>query len=155
MLELTQLIESEQEPTTTLTLPLDKRIKCRLRVTLDNGMDAGLFLPRGTTLKDGDVLSAESGEVVLVKASDETLSTFVSDDPHLIARACYHLGNRHVSIQIEPGRVSYLHDHVLDEMLAGLGLQVSVSEGPFEPEPGAYGGSAEKAHSHDHSHHHH
>ena len=90
-----------------------------------------------------------------MKAAAETLSSVVSDDPHLLARACYHLGNRHVSIQIEPGRVSYLHDHVLDEMLQGLGLQVTVTEAPFEPEPGAYGGSADKAHSHHHHDHHH
>jgi urease accessory protein len=155
MIELTQKVDTADEPITTLTLPLEKRIKCRLRVTLDDGSDAGLFLPRGTTLKDGDRLAAEDGRIVLVKAADETLSNVISGDPHLLARACYHLGNRHVSIQIEPDRVSYLHDHVLDDMLEGLGLEVTVTQGPFEPEPGAYGGSAEKAHSHSHGHHHH
>ncbi|WP_428623759.1 urease accessory protein UreE [Sedimenticola sp.] len=144
---------------TTLTLPLQSRIKCRLRVTLDNGRDAGLFLPRGTTLKSGDLLRDDSGYTVQVKAADETVSCAHSDDPHLLARACYHLGNRHVPLQIEVDRVSYLHDHVLDEMLQGLGLAVTVQAAPFEPEPGAYGGSAEKGHQHTpgagHGHHHH
>jgi urease accessory protein len=158
MIRLTEKSNRAQTVDTTLTLPLHSRIKSRLRVTLDNGQDAGLFLERGTTLKDGDLLLAENGFSVLVRAADEALSCVVSDDPHLIARACYHLGNRHVSVQIEPGRVSYLHDHVIDQMLRGLGLEVSLTQAPFEPEPGAYGGSAEKGHSHDpahgHAHHH-
>ncbi len=158
MIRLTAKSDRAQAVDTTLTLPLHSRIKSRLRVTLDNGQDAGLFLERGTTLKDGDLLLAEDGYSVLVRAADEALSCVASEDPHLIARACYHLGNRHVSVQIEPGRVSYLHDHVLDEMLRGLGLEVSRMRAPFEPEPGAYGGSAERGHSHSHDHghaHHH
>lgn len=152
MIRLTEKCDHADTIDTILTLPLHSRIKSRLRVTLDNGQEAGLFLPRGTTLKDGDLLGGENGINVLVKAADEALSCVVSKDPHLIARACYHLGNRHVSIQIEPGRVSYLHDHVLDDMLRGLGLEVTLTQAPFEPEPGAYGGSAEKGHSHSHGH---
>jgi urease accessory protein len=158
MIILTEKSDHADVIDTTLTLPLHSRIKSRLRVRLDNGQDAGLFLERGTSLKDGDLLLGENGFSVLVKAADEELSCVVSDDPHLLARACYHLGNRHVSIQIEPGWVRYLHDHVLDEMLRGLGLEVTRLKAPFEPEPGAYGGSAEKGHSHSHGHghgHHH
>jgi urease accessory protein len=154
MIKLTEKCDHAQAIDTTLTLPLHSRIKSRLRVTLDNGQDAGLFLARGTTLKDGDLLRDENSITVLVKAAEESLSCVVSNDPHLLARACYHLGNRHVSIQIEPNRVSYLHDHVLDDMLRGLGLEVSLAQAPFEPEPGAYGGSAEKGHSHSHGHDH-
>jgi urease accessory protein len=144
---------------TTLTLPLHRRIKCRQRVTLDNNETAGLFLERGTTLKEGDLLRSEEGYRVRVKAAYEKLSIIRSSDPHLLARACYHLGNRHVSIQIESASVSFLHDHVLDDMLRGLGLTVDSAEAPFEPEPGAYGGSAEKGHGHyshgdEHGHHH-
>ncbi len=152
-----RLIEKKQdhgEADTTLTLALHQRIKCRLRVALDDGQEAGLFLPRGTTLQAGDLLLSEQGLRVRIKAADEVLSRVASEDPLLTARACYHLGNRHVPLQIEPGRVSYLHDHVLDEMLAGLGLTVEVVEAPFEPEPGAYGGSAEKGHAHAHTHSH-
>ncbi|MCB1869567.1 MAG: urease accessory protein UreE [Gammaproteobacteria bacterium] len=158
MIKLTRKTDTTVEPDTTLTLPLHSRIKSRLRVTLDNGEDAGLFLERGTTLKEGDQLSSEEGYRVQIKAAVETLSIIRSDDPHLLARACYHLGNRHVSIQIESNSVSFLHDHVLDGMLRGLGLTVEATEAPFEPEPGAYGGSAEKGnhdHSHGHGHDHH
>lgn len=152
MIKLINKRKTATKADTTLTLPLQSRIKSRLRVVLDNGEDAGLFLERGTTLKDGDLLMTEDGYQVEVKAADETVSIIRSDDPHLLSRACYHLGNRHVSIQIEPHSVSYLHDHVLDDMLRGFGLFVEVTEAAFEPEPGAYGGSADKAHSHSHHH---
>ncbi len=154
MIKLTQKTNTRGEPQTTLTLPLHQRVKSRLRVVLDSGEEAGLFLERGTTLKAGDQLLAEDGFRVEVRAADETLSVVRSEDPHLLARACYHLGNRHVSIQIERDRVSYPHDHVLDEMLRGLGLSVETIEAPFEPEPGAYGGSAEQGRTHGHHHHH-
>lgn len=161
MLRLIKKTEQADEVTTTVTLPLDKRIKCRLRIDLDNGEEAGIFLDRGETTKDGDLLIAETGEVVRVVAANEPLSVIRSDDPLLLARACYHLGNRHMSLQIERDKVSFMHDHVLDDMLRGLGLEVSFEEAPFEPEPGAYGGSAEAGHSashghsHGHGHHHH
>jgi urease accessory protein len=159
MLKLTAKLAHGAEGVSTLTLPLHDRIKSRLRVTLDDGREAGLFLERGSTLRDGDILVSDDGERVRVRAAAESLSVVRSDDPHLLARACYHLGNRHVSVQIEPDRVSYLHDHVLDDMLRGFGMAVETLEAPFEPEPGAYGGSAGKGqhrhgHGHDHDHHH-
>lgn len=154
MIRLTTKTERADRIDTTLTLPLHQRIKSRLRVVLDNGREAGLFLNRGTTLKDGDLLCNDAGYSVQVRAASESLSRVTSDNPHLLARACYHLGNRHVSIQIEPTCISYPHDHVLDEMLRGLGFTVSHADAPFEPEPGAYGGSAEQAHSHVHGHQH-
>lgn len=139
---------------TTLTLPYERRIISRQRVTLDDGADAGLFLPRGTVLHDGDHLKAETGEVLRIKAANETVSTLYCDDPLLLACAAYHLGNRHVPLQISRGLLRYQHDHVLDEMLCGLGLHVAVESAPFEPEPGAYGGSHDHGHSHEHVHHH-
>jgi urease accessory protein len=145
MLRFVKIAEEPVESATTLTLRLESRIKSRLRVTLDNGREAGLFLPRGSSLRDGDCLLAEDGTVVRVRAAPETVSEVHCDDPLQLARACYHLGNRHVALQIEAGLLRYEHDHVLDEMLQGLGLTVIVCQAPFEPEPGAYGG-------HGHSH---
>lgn len=139
---------------TLLTLPYERRIISRQRVTLDDGSDAGLFLPRGTVLQDGDYLKATSGEVVVVKAANETVSSLYCDDPLLLARACYHLGNRHVPLQITQGMIRYQHDHVLDDMLHGLGLHVLVEQASFEPEPGAYGGGHGHSHDHDHPHDH-
>ncbi len=137
-----------------LTLPYERRTISRQRVTLDDGSDAGLFLPRGASLQDGDYLQADSGEVVRVQAAVETVSTLYCDDRLLFARACYHLGNRHVPLEISDGRLRYLHDHVLDDMLHGLGLHVVVEQAPFEPEAGAYSGGHAHSHSHAHSHDH-
>ena len=77
-----------------------------------------------------------------------------SGEPRALARAAYHLGNRHVALQIGPGWLRYCHDHVLDDMLRGLGLTVTVEQAPFEPEAGAYHADADGAHSHGHSHSH-
>jgi urease accessory protein len=149
-----RLIEKITVPATAearLTLPLQQRVKCRARVVLDDGREAGVFLPRGSTLRAGDLLRSEQGLVVEVVAADEDLSLLRSDDALLLARACYHLGNRHVPVQISPGAIRYAHDHVLDDMISGLGLTVLREKGPFEPEPGAYGGSV-AGHGHHHPH---
>ena len=137
-----------------LTLPYERRIISRQRVTLDDGSDAGLFLPRGASLQDGDYVQAESGEVVRIQAAVETVSTLHCADRLLFARVCYHLGNRHVPLEISDGRLRYLHDHVLDDMLHGLGLHVVVEQVPFEPEAGAYSGGHSHSHSHSHAHSH-
>lgn len=142
------------EPSTTLTLPLEKRIRSRLRVRLDDGSDAGVMLARGKTLRDGDLLTGPAGVIVRVCAAAESLSEVRCDDGLLFARACYHLGNRHVPLQIGDGLLRYQHDHVLDEMLRVLGLVPQQVMAPFEPEPGAYGGHAHHdpgaaGHTHD------
>lgn len=156
---LTQAEAGDATPVATLPLPLASRIKSRLRVTLDDGREAGLFLERGLSLREGDLLASPEGLTVRVRAAPESLSVASCPDPLLLARACYHLGNRHVPLEIEAGRLRYRHDHVLDTLLRGLGLAVSCEEGPFEPEPGAYAGSGggpglarDHAHGHGHGH---
>jgi len=86
--------------------------------------------------------------VVQINAAPETVSTVTSDCHHALARACYHLGNRHVPLQVEREFLRYQHDHVLDEMIIGLGLSVKVEEAPFEPEAGAYKSAAGHGHHH-------
>jgi urease accessory protein len=150
MLKLThRLRPAAATPGTTLTLSLEDRVKGRLRVVLDDGTEAGLFLERGQVLRDGDLLCGDDGLVVAVRAAAETLSIVQSDNPLALAKACYHLGNRHVRVQIEADRLRYRHDHVLDEMLRGLGLTVACEQAPFDPEPGAYG---DRSHVHQHAH---
>ena len=138
------------EPTATLTLPFELRQKSRLRVRLDSGEDVGLLLPRGTVLRHGDRLrTADGGLIVEVRAAPETVSTGRADDPLRLARAAYHLGNRHAALQLGPGWLRYLHDHVLDGMVRELGLVVVCEQAPFEPEAGAYGGG-HPPHGHAH-----
>ena len=115
-----------------------EREKSRYRTTTANGKELGWFLPRGVVLCDGDALVCEGQEIVLIRAASESLTEATSDDPHLLLRAAYHLGNRHVSLQILPGALRFPRDHVLEEMLEGLGLQVSAVDDAFSPESGAY-----------------
>ena len=145
MIELTRKTSTPPPTDLRVTLTLDQRLRSRLKVVLDDGREAGIRLPRGTTLRDGDGLLTEEGLAVLVRAAPERLSRVTVADAVGLARACYHLGNRHVAVQIEPQRLSYLHDPVLDDLARGLGLAVLVETGPFEPEAGAYGG-----HGHGH-----
>ncbi|MGB0224513.1 MAG: urease accessory protein UreE [Marinobacterium sp.] len=137
----------------TLELTIDQRIRSRLRVTLSNGTEAGLDLPRGEILRGGEQLTNDDGVVVTVLAAAEPLSVVRTSDPLLKSRICYHLGNRHVPLEINDEYVSYQHDHVLDDMVVGLGGAVTCESLPFEPEAGAYGGSSH-GHSHSHSHSH-
>jgi urease accessory protein len=154
MIVLNRRIDASDTITGTVTLNVDSRIKSRLRVTLDDGREAGLMLERGHLLRGGELLADAAGsQVVRVLAAPEAVSTVRCSDPHLLARAAYHLGNRHVPLQIEPGLLRYQHDHVLDDMLRGLGLTVEAEQAPFEPEAGAYQ-SAPHSHSHSHAHDH-
>lgn len=152
MLYLTQRVDSPGKLNASLTLPIDVRVKSRIKVTLNDGREAGLLLPRGLLLRGGDVLSNEDGsEFVQIIAADEGVSVVHCDDPFTLAKACYHLGNRHVPLQIMPGELRYHHDHVLDDMLRQFGLEVTFAHLPFEPEAGAY---ASESHGHSHSHSH-
>ena len=154
MIKLTTKIASDTAAQASVVLPLDLRIKTRQRVTLESGEDAGIFLEKGAILRGGEKLLSEEGLVVEIIAADETVSSVYVDDALALAKAAYHLGNRHIPLQIEAGVLRYQHDHVLDEMIKGFGLTVTVEQAPFEPEGGAYqsGAHAHTAHSHSHSH---
>ena len=148
MLYLTRRVETPAQTTASVTLPVDMRGKSRIKVTLNDGRQAGLLLPRGLLLRDGDILSNENGdEFIKVIAADEAVSVVRCADPFMLAKACWHLGNRHVPLQIMPGELRYHHDHVLDDMLRQFGLDVDFAHLPFEPEAGAY---ASKSHAHNH-----
>lgn len=138
MIEITERLQDWADPTATVTLPFELRQKSRLRVRLSTGVEAAMLLPRGTILRHGDLLRANSGIVIEVVAAPELVSTAHALDPLALARACYHLGNRHVPLQIGRNWLRYAQDHVLDEMVRGLGLTVHTERVPFEPEAGAY-----------------
>jgi urease accessory protein len=167
MLRVERRAEPGSVPSDTLRLAYDDRKKSRLRVWSEARREVGIFLAWGTALRDGDLLAATSGEVLVVRAAAEPLSEVRTRDWHLLTRAAYHLGNRHVPLQIEPGILRFQRDHVLDEMVLQLGLVVEGVEAPFEPEAGAYAGGGHghedahvhasarqlvPAHSHSHSH---
>jgi urease accessory protein len=147
-----RMIVTAGTPVATVTLTYDQRCKSRQRLRLDDGSEAALVLERGTVLADGERLQADDGGVVVVKAAPETLSCVRTSDALALARAAYHLGNRHVPLQIAPGELCYQHDHVLDDLVATLGLAVSVVTAPFQPEGGAYGRGHEPAREHHHHH---
>lgn len=132
-----------------LVLPFELRQKSRLRTRLVSGDEVGVMLPGGDILRGGDLLVASDGRVVEVIAQDEKVLQADCHSPFELARAAYHLGNRHVALQIGDGWLRIADDHVLQQMLEGFGLQVITLNAPFEPEPGAYG-----AHSHGDGHHH-
>jgi urease accessory protein len=171
MLQIERHYHGTLSATERLTLPFELRQKSRMRCVLDSGEEAGLILERGTVLRGGDLLEAADGRIITVVAAPEPLSVVATTDPVLLARAAYHLGNRHVAVQVKADGLSFLHDHVLDAMLRGLGLPVRFEHAPFEPEGGAYGRhehgvhgdgahapAQTRAHAHDHAHdptHHH
>jgi urease accessory protein len=121
-----------------LVLPFEQRQKSRLRTTLATGEEVGLFLERGTILRGGDCLESDDGRIVRVVAAAETLMEVRAADPARLARAAYHLGNRHTPVQIGEEWLRFAADRVLADMLVGLGLTVSTLSMPFEPEAGAY-----------------
>lgn len=134
-----------------LSLSFELRCKSRLRCRLDSGEEVGLFLERGSILRAGDRLLGNDGRVVEVVAAPEAVVEARHDDPLLLAKAAYHLGNRHVPVQVGRGFLRFGRDHVLADMLRGLGLAVTEIDAPFEPESGAYGGHGGHAQPHGHS----
>lgn len=148
MLQVEVKLAQPEPAQAQLTLPFELRQKSRFRATLDDGREVALVLPRGQILRGGDCLRAEEGTVIQVQAALEGVSVVYSEDPLLLARACYHLGNRHIALQIGAGWCRYLHDHVLDAMVSGLGLRVQYQQLTFEPEAGAYDGQGSHAPTH-------
>jgi len=139
--------------TDRVALAYDERKRSRLKVTLASGGAAGIFLERGEYLRGGDKLVSEDGDAVVeIVAAPEKLIEVTASDPLLFARAAYHLGNRHVPVQIIAeaggGRLRFQTDHVLAEMARGLGCAVAETEAPFQPEAGAYGART-APHRHD------
>jgi len=121
-------------------LPFELRQKSRLRAQLVSGEEASLLLSRGEILRGGDLVATADGRVIEVVAAAEKVLHVECAGPTELARAAYHLGNRHVAVQVGDGFLRLVQDHVLEEMLRHLGARVTHVEAPFEPEAGAYGG---------------
>ena len=154
----------------TIELDWDVRQKSRFAATDNQGRALAIFLPRGQAVRGGDVLVAEDGSLIRVLAAPQKVLRITAcaehGTPFDLMRAAYHLGNRHVPIELQPDHLKIEPDHVLADMLRSMHMTVVEADLPFEPEGGAYGGHvtndghSHHGHSHggdahDHHHHHH
>ena len=137
-----------------VVLDWDTRQKSRFDTDDSQGRQLGVFLPRGTAVRGGDVLVAEDGSLIKVIAQPQPVMRVTPcaehGSPFDLVRAAYHLGNRHVQIELTPAHLQIEPDHVLAEMLAKMHLDVAELLAPFEPEGGAYASHAGHEHGHGH-----
>lgn len=133
----------------TLTLDHEARHRRRLSLTGENGVAFLLDLERATILDDGDAVKLEDGRLVQIKAAPERLIEIRAETPLRLMKVAWHVGNRHVAAELMADALYIAHDHVLMEMVRGLGATATVVERPFRPERGAY-----ETHGHDHGHEH-
>lgn len=140
MLRIEQRCESRPACDERLILPFELRQKSRFNAQLANGVDVMVVLARGGTLRDGDCLLMQDGRTVCVVAAAERLLRVNAGDAASLARAAYHLGNRHAAVEIGTDFLQLPYDHVLADMLTQLGVHINEVTAPFQPERGAYGG---------------
>ncbi|MDK8756134.1 urease accessory protein UreE [Acinetobacter radioresistens] len=143
----TQRLETIQHNSSfeIVELTFDTRQKSRFRATLNSGIDIGADLPRTGILRSGSFIATEQGDILRIDAKPERLMQVIAQSDFDLVKAAYHLGNRHVPLMLTPSALYFEPDHVLAEMVTGLGLTVAEIEHPFEPESGAYA-----QHSHEH-----
>ena len=127
-------------PADVIKLAYDERRKVRQLITLDDGTELAVLLPRGTVLCPGTLLQAEDGRLIRVEAAPQAVLVVTAPDHLTLTRAAYHLGNRHTPIEVGADYLRLEADSVLREMLIRLGTRVEERNEPFEPETGAYGG---------------
>lgn len=146
---INSLGHANQSADDSLTLSFELRQKGRFKAQSDSGLEVGVFLERGHVLADGEMLQAEDGRLFRVIAKPESVVTAKAEDWATFARACYHLGNRHVTLELGDRWLRFWPDHVLEELASLLGLTLSYEEAPFHPESGAY---QNLGHGHNHNH---
>jgi urease accessory protein len=139
----------------TVLLDYDRRHRRRIVLRGEAGLDFLVDLPKATHLRDGDGLALEDGRVIRVRSAPEPLLEIHGHEDGEMIRIAWHLGNRHLPVQLLDDRIRIRTDHVIADMVEGLGGHVEPVEAPFDPEPGAYAGAAGPAHhGHDHAHEH-
>jgi urease accessory protein len=140
----------KQKPADTVLLDYDQRHRRRMAMTAKAGTEFLLDLPQALPLRDGDGLEMDDGRIVAVKAAPEALAEITAGNASGLLRVAWHLGNRHLPTQLLGDRLRIRRDHVIEEMVAHLGAQVTAIEAPFDPEGGAY---AFGGHTHHHPEH--
>lgn len=128
-----------EQPQIILSLTAEERTRSRYRYTTADGRTVLLRLPRGTVLRNGDLLGGEMESLLEIAAQPEPVLTVTAKTPLELLRVAYHLGNRHVPLEIAPTYLRLTKDPVLSQMLYSLGVEVTAGVLPFQPEPGAYG----------------
>jgi urease accessory protein len=131
-----------------VVLDAAERHRRRIVLTGERGTEFLLDLPHAAALRDGDGLVLEDGAIVRVAGKPEPLVEVAAASARALARLAWHIGNRHTDLQVVGDTLRIRRDHVLEDMLRGLGARLTPIEAPFDPEPGAYG----HGHSHDHGH---
>jgi urease accessory protein len=142
----------------TVVLDHEDRHRRRIALTGEKGIEVLMDLEKATVLNDGDALKLEDGSLVLVKAAPEKLVRITAHNPKRLMKVAWHIGNRHTPAEIGEEEIFIQADHVLEEMVRGLGAEVSAVERAFQPERGAYdqgGHGHHHGHGHDHDHGHH
>lgn len=144
-----RLSHTHAEITDSITLDQDTRKKARIKGITDNGLAIGIFMERGHPLLVGEILKTACGLLIEVKGQAEPVATAIATDWLTFCKVCYHLGNRHTSLQIGELWVRFKPDHVLEELAEKYGLTINHTPAVFEPENGAYGAGS---HGHSHGH---
>jgi urease accessory protein len=153
MLTLNTKVDRTDSVSAELVLPYELRENSRLRTALASGEEVAIFTPRGTVLRNNDLLKGDDGRVVQIIAAQEPTYRVTCATPYGLLRCAFHLGNRHTQTQVGEGFLRILQDTVLKEMLEGLGATVTAEDAQFEPEAGAYSAGGGH-HQHDGHHHH-
>lgn len=132
----------------SVVLDYDGRFRRRMTLTCVSGKSLLLDLKEAQLLRDGDGLATDEGVIVRVVAAPEKLAEVTFNNPQVLARVAWHLGNRHFPTQVLDGALRFRADHVIVDMVKQLGIEVNLIEAPFDPEGGAYGHGVTHGHSH-------
>jgi len=143
------------QPADSVVLDFDERYRRRFAMTGVGGLAFLLDLPEAAMLRGGDGLKLEDGRIVEVVAAPEPLTEIRAADALGLMRVAWHLGNRHLAVELMPKALRIRRDTIIEEMAKGLGASVIALEAPFNPEGGAYVKAEEAAHDHQHDHHDH
>lgn len=152
MIRAVEVLAADAGHADTITLSHDDRFRRRMAMTSDGGLRFLLDLPQAVELAQGQGLRLEDGRIIGIRAAEEPLMEVRADDPRLLMRSAWHIGNRHLPCAIHADRLLLRWDHVIAAMLEGLGCRVARVSAPFRPEGGAYGHGRTHGHDHGHSH---
>jgi urease accessory protein len=139
-------------PIDEVLIDFDRRHRRRIVLTTQTGLELLIDFPQAVRLRDGDGLALENGGIVRVRARPEALLEIHAHDDGELVRIAWHLGNRHLPVQLLGDRIRIRADHVIQDMVEGLGGHVEAIEAPFDPEAGAYAPGLGHQHDHDHDH---